>query len=566
MEVMEQALQKAMEADSMANADLIIATQRSAQESFNKLFSNLASDPEKWMKASLDLAEDYLEIWKYASDKMLGEDAKPPVPANDDKRFADESWQSHPFYDLLRQTYTATSNWLDELAENSSALNAAEARKLLFYTRQLTDALSPSNYLLTNPAAMRETLQSNGENLVRGMENMLHDMQRGALSNTDLTAFEIGKDLATTKGAVVYQNDLMQLIQYAPSTKKVHKTPLFIVAPWINKYYILDLRPENSFVKWLVDQGHTVFITSWVNPDASLADKGFDDYLKEGVLDGITQIAKITGEKSLNLIGYCLGGTLAASALAHLQAKGKADCITSATFLTTLLDFSQPGDLGVFIDDAMLDEMEQHLQKTGVFDGKHMGMIFAMLRSRDLIWSSVVQNYLLGKEPFPFDLLFWNADTTALPAKMHSFYLRQMYGNNALATPGGLSLCGTPIDLSTITAPSYFLSAKEDHIVPWQASFIGSRLSDADSRFVLAGSGHVAGVVAPPAKAKYGYWTNDKEAKTPQSWLKAATHNDGSWWQDWQQWVAPHAGKKVDARAIKKPIEPAPGSYVKKRG
>jgi polyhydroxyalkanoate synthase len=385
---------------------------------------------------------------------------------------------------------------------------------------------------------------------------------------TDESAFEVGVNVASTPGHVVYQNDLMQLIQYTPSTEKVYARPLVIVPPWINKYYILDLRAKNSFVKWAVDQGHTVFMVSWVNPDENLAQKGFEDYMVEGTLAALDTALKITGADKADMIGYCLGGTLLASTLAYMAAKND-NRVQSATFFTTMVDFEQAGELTVFIDEEQLDSLEAKMNAQGYLDGSEMATTFNMLRANDLIWSFVINNYLLGKDPFPFDLLYWNSDSTRMPAKMHSFYLRKMYQENVLKDPGGVTLCGEPIDLSKIDIPVYMISTLEDHIAPWKATFAGTNLYSGSVRFVLSASGHIAGVVNPPAANKYCYWTNNRKTKNPDTWLKNATQHDGSWWVDWEKWVKPHAGDMVDARDPEKgplkAIEPAPGQYVKTR-
>ncbi len=420
---------------------------------------------------------------------------------------------------------------------------------------------------MTNPEVLKATLDSNGENLVKGLQNLLKDLERGKgnlrVSMTDQQAFKVGKNLAVTKGKVVFKNDLMELIQYAPTTKQVFKTPLLIMPAWINKYYILDLQPENSVVKWMVDQGYTVFIVSWVNPDAKLGQKTFDDYLKDGPLAAMEAIEKLTGEKQINLGGYCLGGTLAAITLAWLAAKKQESRVKSVTFLTTMVDFTEAGELDVFIDEEQIKNLENKMSETGYLEGSEMANTFNMLRANDLIWSFVVNNYLLGKDPFPFDLLYWNADSTRMPAAMHSYYLRNMYQKNLLAKPGALTIGGVAIDLSKIKTPAYIISTRDDHIAPWKSTYAATQIYKGPVRFVLAASGHIAGVVNPPGKNKYCYWLNEKRPAKPDTWFDNAKEIPGSWWPDWQKWVKAHAGTKIPARKIKKALADAPGSYVK---
>jgi poly[(R)-3-hydroxyalkanoate] polymerase subunit PhaC len=450
-------------------------------------------------------------------------------------------------------------------------LDEKTARKVDFYTRQFIDALSPSNFVLTNPEVLRETVQSGGQNLIQGLKNLLKDLDRGdhrqlRIRMTDLEAFKLGMNVATTKGKVVYQNELMQLVQYQPSTKEVYRRPLLIIPPWINKFYILDLRENNSFIKWAVDQGHTVFVISWVNPDEKLAHKDFKDYLVEGSLAALDAIEQATDEQKVNAIGYCLGGTLLAATLAYLAAKNE-ERIASATFLATLIDFSEPGELGVFVDEHQVSALEKRMEERGYLEGFEMATTFNMLRSNDLIWSFVVNNYLLGKDPFPFDLLYWNSDATRMPAKMHSFYLRNMYIKNLLKQPGGLKLAGVAIDISKVKTPAYFLSTVEDHIAPWKSTYAGTKLLGGPAKFVLAGSGHIAGVINPPCANKYGYRTNAKLPREPNAWLNDAAHNEGSWWPDWGKWIEAYGGARVPARVPGKgrlkALEDAPGSYVK---
>jgi polyhydroxyalkanoate synthase len=413
-------------------------------------------------------------------------------------------------------------------------------------------------------------MKSGGTNLVKGLKNLLEDLDEGdgqlKIKMTDTAAFKVGQNVATTPGRVVFQNELLQLIQYQPATDTVYKRPLLIIPPWINKFYILDLREKNSFIRWAVQQGHTVFVVSWVNPDARLADKDFEDYMFEGPLAALAAIEQATGEREVNAIGYCLGGTLLGATLGYMAAK-KDDRIKAATFFVALLDFAIPGELGVFIDEKQIENLERRMNERGYLEGSEMAQTFNMLRSNDLIWSFVINNYLLGKEPFPFDLLYWNSDSTRMPAKMHSFYLRNMYLKNALKDPGGIRLGGVPIDLRKIKVPAYFISTAEDHIAPWKSTYLGAHILGGPVRFVNGGSGHIAGIINPPAANKYCYWTNDKLPPTPEAWEAAATRHDGSWWNDWQRWIdAQNGGERVPARlpgdGNLKVLEDAPGSYV----
>ncbi len=545
---------------------------------FGELLSRMMSDPAKLIETQMQLWNDYVQLWQTAAQRALGENEKPFIEADPkDKRFKDEAWQENAVFDFLKQSYLLTSRWLQHsVHEASGGLDKHTAQKIDFYTRQFVDAMSPSNFLMTNPEVLKATLESGGENLVHGLQNLLEDLERSKgslrISMTDYKAFKVGENLAITPGKVIYQNDLMQLIQYEPSTKEVLKTPLLIIPPWINKYYILDLQPDNSFVKWLVDQGHTVFMISWVNPDKELGNKTFDDYMLEGPLAALDAIEKATGEKETSIIGYCLGGTLLSITLSWLTAKKQVNRVKSATYLTTLVDFKDAGELSVFVDEEQLAMMEAKMAQTGYLEGSEMANTFNMLRANELIWSFVVNNYLLGKDPFPFDLLYWNSDSTRMPAAMHSYYLRNMYMQNNLVKPGKLKIGGVPIDIATIETPAYILSTREDHIAPWKSTYAATQIYKGDIRFVLAASGHIAGVVNAPSRGKYSHWVSEAKhgehlPKSPDQWLKTSREDKGSWWPDWNQWQAKFAGPKVPARKIGsgklKPIEDAPGSYVK---
>ena len=542
-------------------------------KSFQNWLQAAMQDPQRLAQAQLQLWTDYANLWQSATRRMLGQEAEPvAAPAPGDKRFKDDAWQENPVFDYVKQSYLLASRYLREVVKDTEGLDEHTAEKVDFYTRQYVDAMSPTNFALTNPQVVRRTMETGGENLLQGLSNMLDDLARGRgklrVKMTDLEKFELGKNVAVTPGKVVFQNDLMQLLQYAPSTETVHRTPLLIVPPWINKFYILDLREKNSFIKWAVDQGHTVFVISWVNPDATLAEKQFVDYMHEGPLAALQAIEQATGERQVKAIGYCLGGTLLAATLSWMKAKGD-DRIKSATFFTTMVDFSDPGELGVFIDDDQLSLMEKQMEKTGYFDGANMAEAFNLLRANDLIWSFVINNYLMGREPFPFDLLYWNSDSTRMPRAMHSFYLRNMYEKNQLCVPGGVKLDDVEVELRSIDIPVYILSTKEDHIAPWTSTYAATQLYQGPIRFVLGASGHIAGVVNPPAANKYGYWTNDELPTAPGAWLEGAQFHEGSWWTDWNDWEQQFNGDQVPAREPGSgglpALEDAPGSYVKVR-
>ena len=538
---------------------------------FMEMTTKMMANPVRVMEANLSLWQDYLGLWQNTASRMMGQDTEPVVaPAHDDRRFRDQSWQENSVFDFIKQSYLLTSRWMQSTVAGVEGLDDETARKVDFYTRQFAEAMSPSNFLMTNPEVLRATMESGGENLLRGLENLLSDLERGdgklRISMTDDDAFQVGENIATTPGKVVFRNELMELIQYTPATDKVRKVPLLIVPPWINKYYILDLREKNSFIKWAVDQGHTLFVISWVNPDSDLAAKTFADYMLEGPLAALDAIEQATGERKINAIGYCIGGTLMASTMAYLAAN-KDDRIKTITYLATMVDFEEAGELGVFIDEVQIQSLEAKMNEHGYLDGSEMASTFNMMRGTDLIWSFVVNNYLMGKDAFPFDLLYWNSDATRMPAAMHSFYLRNMYLNNKLVEPGGIELDGVPLDLSKITAPSYLISTREDHIAPWMSTYAATGLYQGPVRFVLSGSGHIAGIVNPPTAKKYGYWTNPETAATAEQWLEGATQHEGSWWPDWDKWVKKEGGgKSVPARqpgdGKLKPLCNAPGEYV----
>ncbi len=540
---------------------------------FLEMTAKMMADPAMVMRAQMTLWQDYMTLWQRTTQRMMGHEAEPLVtPEKGDRRFSDAAWDENALFDYIKQSYLLSARWMQSTVGEVNGLDDKTAKKVDFYTRQFVDAMAPSNFVMTNPEVLRTTIESGGENLVKGLDNLLDDLERGkgqlSIKMTDTEAFTVGENIATTPGKVVYQNDLMQLIQYTPTTEKVHKRPLLVIPPWINKFYILDLREKNSFIKWAVAQGLTVFVISWVNPDEKLAEKTFEDYMFEGPLAALDAIEKATGEADANVIGYCLGGTLLSATLAYMDVK-EDPRVASATFFTTMTDFSEAGELSVFIDEEQLASLEAQMNETGYLEGSSMATTFNMLRANDLIWSFVVNNYLLGKDPFPFDLLYWNSDSTRMPAKMHSFYLRNMYQENLLVEPGGITLGGVPIDLGRVKTPSFFLSTREDHIAPWKSTYAGTRLFSGPVRFCLSASGHIAGVVNPPAAEKYCYWTNAKTPKTSDAWLKSAEKHDGSWWPEWGKWIAKHSGAKIAARqpgdGKLKVLEDAPGSYVANR-
>ncbi len=541
--------------------------------SFQALMEKMMADPGKVLEGQLALWQDYTDLWQANLKRMMGEESEPVIePAPGDRRFKDDVWSENPVFDYIKQSYLLASKYLHGSVVETEGLDPQSARKADFYTRQYIDAMAPTNFAMSNPEVFRRTVETGGENLLTGLSNLLDDLERGKgqlrIKMTDPRRFELGENVAVTPGKVVYQNELMQLLQYAPSTDTVYKRPLLIIPPWINKYYILDLRPKNSFIKWAVEQGHTVFVISWVNPDEKLAHKDFQDYMLEGPLAALDAIEQATGEAECKFIGYCLGGTLLASMLAYMASKGDPR-VKAATFFVSMTDFSEPGELGVFIDEEQLARMDEQMEKTGYFDGSSMAEAFNLLRANDLIWGFVINNYLMGKDPFPFDLLYWNSDSTRMPGKMHSFYLHNLYEKNLLCEPNGISLDGVGIDLTKVETPAYFISTKEDHIAPWKSTYAGTQLFSGPVRFVLGMSGHIAGIVNPPSAKKYGYWSNDALPEDGDQWLAGAKSHEGSWWLDWKKWVQRHNGKKVPARVPGdgklEVIEDAPGSYVRVR-
>ncbi|MEM7425957.1 MAG: class I poly(R)-hydroxyalkanoic acid synthase [Pseudomonadota bacterium] len=532
-----------------------------------------AEHPDKMIEQQQKLWQGHAAIWQNAWQRFLGqEDIKPVVsPEPGDRRFKHEDWSANQAFDFLKQSYLFTTRWAGEAVEDAHGLDDHTRHKAKFYVEQIANAVSPTNFAFTNPEVLKLALETNGASLEKGFRQFAEDLEKSEgelqITQTDMDAFAVGENMALSPGKVVFQNDLIQLIQYEPTTKKVYQKPLLIIPPWINKFYILDLNPQKSFIKWAVDQGLTVFVISWVNPDERLAMKTFSDYMHEGVFAACSAIEDATGEKQVSAIGYCIGGTMLSASLAYAAAKGD-DRISAATFFTTQVDFEQAGDLKVFVDEEQISAVERRMADRGYMEGARMSKAFNMLRSNDLIWSYVVNNYLKGKEPFPFDLLFWNADPTRMPAATHSYYLRECYLHNNMSQ-GRMVLDGVKIDLSKVDVPVYNLATREDHIAPLPSAFKLGKYFSGDTRMVVAGSGHIAGVVNPPEANKYQYWLNDKGADTLEKWLEDAEEHPGSWWPDWAEWTAGHSGKMVPARkpgsGKLKPIEDAPGSYVKVR-
>jgi poly[(R)-3-hydroxyalkanoate] polymerase subunit PhaC len=531
------------------------------------------SDHERASDLQTRMAKGYLDLWGSTMRRLAGEDATPVIsPSPRDKRFADPEWKSNHFFDFMMQFYLLTTRWAQDLVRQAEGVDPHTRKKAEFYINQITNALAPSNFVLTNPEVLRETLAENGNNLARGMTMLAEDLETGKgilrIRQSDPANLVVGVNMATTPGKVIYQNDLMQLIQYQPTTQNVLRTPLLIVPPWINKFYILDLRPEKSFIKWCVDQGVTVFVISWVNPDKDLGAKTWEDYMKQGPLAAMDVIEKATGEMKIHTMGYCVGGTLLVTTLAWLAEKRR-QRVTSATLMAAQVDFTHAGDLLVFVDEGQISALERDMQESGVLEGAKMAMAFNMLRSNDLIWSYVVNNYLKGKQPSAFDLLHWNSDATRMPAANHSYYLRNCYLENRLSM-GSMVLDNTLLDLSKVKVPVYNLATREDHIAPADSVLYGSRFFGGPVKFVLAGSGHIAGVVNPPSTGKYQYWVNDNVKDVSLAdWIKGAEEHKGSWWPNWREWLGSIDAEEVPARQVGSealpPIEDAPGSYVRVR-
>ncbi len=540
-------------------------------KTFSKLTEYWLSDPQRALEAQTKLFSGYMSVWTNAIQRAAGEQTEDAVkPEKGDKRFQDPEWGRNAFFDFLKQAYLVTSRWAGELAEQAEGLDEHTRHKASFYVKQVANAISPSNFILTNPELFRETVASNGENLVRGMKMLAEDIAAGngdlRMRQADYKPFEIGKNIAVTPGKVVGRSDVAEILQYEPVTDKVLKRPLLICPPWINKYYILDLNPQKSFIRWALEQGHTVFVISWVNPDQRHGMKGWEAYIREGLQYALDTVQAATGEKQVNAIGYCVGGTLLAAALALLAQEGD-DRIASVTFFTTQVDFTFAGDLKVFVDEDQITALERAMGEKGYLEGTKMATAFNMLRSGDLIWPYFVNNYLRGKEPLPFDLLYWNADATRMAAANHSFYLRNCYLENNL-TQGRMEIAGRRLSLDDVKIPVYNLAAKEDHIAPARSVFLGCRFFGGPVEYVMAGSGHIAGVVNPPAANKYQHWTGGPPVGRFEDWLDKAVENPGSWWPHWQKWIEEKDARRVPARKPGnrgKTLGEAPGSYVKVR-
>ena len=537
--------------------------------------TRLAADPKTLVEAQQKLWQGYADIWTDAVRAQLGDVATPPArPPAPDKRFADPDWSASPVFDLMRRTYQHTASWMEGLVDLADGVDEMTRRKSRFFVRQMADAASPSNFLLTNPVALRELLNTGGESLVRGLTNLDQDVQRGhgrvAISQTDPSPFEVGRTIATAPGKVVYRGELFELLQFEPQTGAVHARPMLIFPPWINKYYILDLRPENSMIRWLASQGHTVLVVSWVNAGPDLAERTFEDYMRGGILEAVTAALDVTGAEAVNTVGYCIGGTLLASTLC-VMAQRDDSRIGSATFFASQQDFVEAGDLKVFTDEAALQYIRDEIEAAGgVLDASVMAETFNFLRANDLVWQFVINNYLLGRSPKAFDLLYWNSDQTRMPKALHLFYLERFYRDNALAR-GELVLDGVTCDLRRVTVPVYMQSSREDHIAPYRSIFRGARLFGGDVRMILAGSGHIAGVVNPPAARKYQHWLPPEPPEGPQArlpdsveaWQARLAEQPGSWWDDWAAWLGARSGPQVPARIPQdRGLGDAPGSYV----
>lgn len=528
------------------------------------------SDPERAVQAQTALWTNYMNLWSSSLQRMQGQEAQPAIKPNQgDKRFSAEDWEQNQFFDFLKQFYLITSNWAQQMVEEADDLDEHTKSKADFYVQQLSNAVSPSNFLLTNPELLKETVQSDGENLVRGMRMLAEDMIAGdgelKMRQSDPKKFKVGENMAVTPGKVIFQNDICQLLQYTPITTKVLKRPLLIVPPWINKFYVLDLNPEKSFIRWAVERGHTVFVISWINPDERQSGKSFEHYMKEGILEALNQIERATGEKKVNAIGYCVGGTLLSVTLAYMAAK-KDTRIASATLFTTQVDFTHAGELKIFVDEEQISALEKHMEKRGYLEGSKMSTAFNMLRSNDLVWPYFVNNYMRGKDPFPFDLLYWNSDSTRMPAANHSFYMRNCYLENNLSR-GKMVIGDETLDLSKVKVPIYNLATKEDHIAPALSVFKGSSCFGGPVQFVMSGSGHIAGVVNPPHRNKYQHWTGAEPKGDFDEWVSKAEEHPGSWWPHWHAWIEELNNTQVSARQPGENgieiLEDAPGSYVK---
>ena len=566
----EKLLQAFTTGSKQASKGIETADPLSLAPIIHELMSRMVKNPTSLIETQLTLWQNYIELWQKTSKRLLGQSVVPMTkPSPGDRRFRDADWDDDAIFNIIKQSYLLTTRWMAQTVEDFDELDQTARQKIDFYTRQFVDAIVPSHVVTTNPEILRATLASGGDNLLRGLNHLLMDLERGPDNGGDepkaLSAFELGKTIASTPGKVVFQNDLMQLIHYEPATESVYKHPLLMIPPWINKYYIFDLQAENSLVKFALDQGFAVFVISWADPVEHQTDKSFERYVLEGPIAALDAMASSIGKSKVNAVGYGLGGTLLAATLGYMEAKQDRR-IKSATLLNTLTDFENPGELGVFINEEQLAAIDQPDTDEDGVDNKELAATYSMLRANDLIWSFVIDNYLFGDEPLPFDLLHWNADTTAIPHALHGFYLQDLYQKNMLVRPDGIILDGVPIDLGKVRTPIYMLSAREDHIAPWMSTYAATQVFRGKVTFVLTGSGHIRGILNPPGSSKHGHWLNDNLPADPKDWLEGATQKQGSWWQHWQQWLAGHAGVKVEAKQPGKGklgvIEAAPGRYA----
>lgn len=569
---MQNITQKTMDSKQKGEGYYTIFNPRYMTESFHEACLKIMENPRSFLDASDRYRKDSQRLMLETYKAIFSQQPLVDIiePSKGDKRFSDDAWEKKVPYNYLKQSYLLWNRWVNDITEDLEGVDPKAAHKVQFYTRQMVDAFSPSNYMFSNPEAARKALETGGKSVMKGISNFLRDLDEGqgqlSIKMVNREAFELGKNIAVTPGKVIYQNDLIQLIQYAPTTEKVFQYPILLIPPCINRFYIFDLRANNSFVKWLIDQGFTVFMVSWVNPDEKLAHKRYEDYVFEGVKAAVDVMKEITGEAHVNALGYCIGGNFLATYSGY--AAGEQDAsLNTASYLATLFDFENSGDLQVFIDEKQLDDIESRTHAQGYLDGETLARTFNILRANDLIWSFVINNYLLGEEPLAFDLLYWNSHSTNLPATMYTYYLRNMFHRNLLIQPGGLTIKGRPLNLSQTTTPTFILNTKDDHIAPWWCGYAGTKVFKGPTKFLLGGSGHVAGIFNHPTSGKYGYWTNDNLTGDYKSWFEQAKMNPGSWWGEWLEWMKKFNKKMVPARTpgSKKyqPLEDAPGSFVK---